>query len=808
MRMSELNATGHASLLKFLVQNNLLAADLAERAQEARSGEDDLSPVEWLARKGLVVEEDLARAVAERLRLPYVNLADYVLEPDVVAVVREDLAFRYKVVPLRLEKGNLVIATANPFEREVVRALEFATGHRVTLEVATVTGLRDALEHTYHMDDSLSAYLKGVPGEMDLPSRTARSEPSDLQHLARETELAPIVKLLNLIILEAIRDGASDIHIEPTRSEVCVRYRIDGMLRESFRLPRWVRDALIARCKVIAVLDITERRVPQDGSIRINYRKSQIDLRVSSLPSTHGESVVMRILSTGRAPGSLDELDLAPQDLEWVQQAIRRPQGMILVTGPTGSGKTTTLYSMLGALISPTRKIITVENPVERQLRGITQVEINEKQGLTFANTLRAMLRQDPDVILVGEIRDGETASIALRAAQTGHLVFSTVHTNDTVSTVTRLIDLGIEPFMLASSLNLVLAQRLVRRNCKRCAETYAPEAATVAPFPFKAGKVEFEHGKGCDYCRKTGFSGRVAVFEVMPVTPRVSRLIAEGASEGTLRREARREGMHLLFEDAANKVVAGITTPEEVLRVVDPEGNESKCPTCRSPVEETFLVCPSCAAPLRHRCSSCNKDLQREWAHCPYCGTATTGETEAAVEETRADRLTMQLELASQPAPPAPSGHRAFRILIVDDDRTYRQLIAKVLQDAGLPIEVEMAEDGIEGLALARSHPPDLVLLDVMMPGLDGLDVCAQLRANVRTAFVPILMLSGLGDADDRVRAFMAGTDDYVVKPFERSELLARVHRILQRTYGGVSFEAGDVLQTQAQQLDARPEN
>jgi type II secretory ATPase GspE/PulE/Tfp pilus assembly ATPase PilB-like protein/ActR/RegA family two-component response regulator len=806
--MSELAAGGHASLLKFLVQNNLLAADVAQQAQEARSGEDDLSPIEWLARKGLVVEEDLARAVAERLRLPYVNLADYVLEPDVVAVVREDLAFRYKVVPLRLEKGNLVIATANPFEREVVRALEFATGHRVSLEVATVTGLRDALEHTYHMDDSLSAYLRGVPAEMDLAAKIARSDSNDLQHLARETELAPIIKLLNLIILEAIRDGASDIHIEPTLSEVCVRYRIDGMLRESFRLPRWVRDALIARCKVLATLDITERRVPQDGSIRINYRKSQIDLRVSSLPSTHGESVVMRILSTGRAPDSLNGLDLSPRDLQWVERAIRRPQGMILVTGPTGSGKTTTLYSMLGALISPTRKIITVENPVERQLRGITQVEINEKQGLTFANTLRAILRQDPDVILVGEIRDSETASIALRAAQTGHLVFSTVHTNDCVSTVTRLIDLGIEPFMLASSLNLVLAQRLVRRNCRRCEEPYAPEAATLAPFPLKAGEVAFKHGKGCDACRKTGFSGRLPVFEAMPVTPRLARLIAENASEATLRREARRDGMHLLFEDAANKVAAGITTPEEVLRVVDPEGNESKCPACRSPVEDTFLVCPSCAAPLRHRCPSCDKDLQREWLHCPYCGSATTGGIEASAEEIRSDPRAVNFELPSPSAVPAPSSRRAFRILIVEDDRTYRQLIAKVLQDTGLPIAVEMAEDGIEGLALAQSHPPDLVMLDVVMPGLDGLGVCAQLRGNVRTAFVPILMLSGLGGADDRVRAFMAGTDDYVVKPFDRSELLARVRRILERTYGGLSCEAGDILDTRAERIDTRPEN
>ena len=370
----------------------------------------------------------------------------------------------------------------------------------------------------------------------------------------------------------------------------------------------------------------------------------------------------------------------------------------------------------------------------------------------------------------------------------------STVHTNDSVSTITRLIDLGIEPFMLASSLNLVLAQRLVRRNCKRCEETYTPDPATLAPFPLKADEVEFKRSKGCDACHKTGFSGRIPVFEVVPVTPRLSKLIAEGASEAALRREARAEGMRSLFEDAAMKVAAGVTTPDDILRVVDPEGSESKCPACRSPVEETFLVCPACAAPLRRRCTSCGKDLQKEWLHCPHCGAAAAAGGGASFVVARPEQTVPMPHPAFQPAAAAPSSRRAFRILVVEDDKTYRQLLARALEDSGLPVNVEMAEDGIEGLAVARNNPPDLVLLDVMMPGIDGLDVCAQLRANVRTAFVPILMLSGRSDADDRVRAFIAGTDDYVVKPFDRAELLARVRRILERTYGRVSFEAVDV--------------
>jgi CheY-like chemotaxis protein len=284
----------------------------------------------------------------------------------------------------------------------------------------------------------------------------------------------------------------------------------------------------------------------------------------------------------------------------------------------------------------------------------------------------------------------------------------------------------------------------------------------------------------------------------VVPVTPRLAKLIAEGASEAALRRESRAEGMHSLFEDAAAKVAAGITTPDDVLRVVDPEGSESKCPSCRSPVEETFLICPSCAAPLRRRCTSCGKDLQKEWLHCPHCSAAAAAGGGTSVVVVRPEQPVPTSHPGFQAAAAAPSDRRAFRILIVEDDSDYRQLIAKALEGSGLPVDVEMAEDGIEGLALARNHPPDLVLLDVMMPGIDGLDVCAQLRANVRTAFVPILMLSGLSDADDRVRAFLAGTDDYVVKPFDRRELLARVRRILERTYGNVSFEAGNAAEGQ----------
>ena len=590
-----------------------------------------------------------------------------------------------------------------------------------------------------------------------------------------------MVKLFNLILLDGIRGSASDIHIEPGLSDVRVRYRIDGMLHESLRLPKWVHEATVARCKVLANLDITERRVPQDGRIRINYRESTVDLRVSSLPTQFGEKVTIRILNSASAPTGLEQLTMSERDLRCVRQAIMRPQGMVLVTGPTGSGKSTTLYSMLGELISPTRNIVTIENPIEYQVRGVNQVQINERQGLTFATSLRSILRQDPDVILVGEIRDAETAQIAVQAAQTGHLVLSTLHTNDSVATLARLGDLGIEPSLIASSLNLILAQRLVRRMCTRCAQPYEPERSIVDGLKLSAA-VKFRHGVGCAACRKLGYAGREAVFEVMPITPAMAKLVESKASESVLRLQARQDGMTALGEQAIRKVVEGVTTVEEVLRVVDVGLDANTCPTCDRQVEDTFAVCPHCSTPLRTRCLNCNTALQKEWSTCPYCGAPSATQTRAP-QAKRLPAPDAELEAVGDPVEAAKPCQ--YRVLVVDDDLDFLRLMTLFLRQSDLPITVVTASTGAEALEIVETSPPDLVLLDVMMPNMDGFEVCARLRANLRTAFVPILMLTALNDPDSRTRGFLVGTDDYISKPFDRQELLARVRRVLQRTYG-----------------------
>jgi type IV pilus assembly protein PilB len=769
------------ALLRFLVRRNLLTPDVAQSISADLSTQPaGLSVIDCLVRKGVTTEQQIAATLAEGLQLPFVDLATVAWDPAVTALVREELASNHQIVPLRVREETLVVATANPLDRAALRAVEFATGKHVQPEVATRTAIRDALQHAYHLDESLNDYLKGIP-EGDQPiTQMADAATTDIQSLMRDTNLAPVVKLFNSVLVEALRTRCSDIHIEATPSGVRVRYRVDGLLEESLRLPKWVQEPLIARCKVLAKLDITERRVPQDGRFRISYRDSTVELRLSSLPTQHGEKVTLRVLDPRSAPTSLERFTFDATDLKRIRHAITRPEGMILVTGPTGSGKTTTLYGMLAEVVSPTRNIVTIENPIEYQIGGVNQVEINEKQGLTFAGTLRSILRQDPDVILVGEIRDAETAEIAVRASQTGHLVLSTLHTNDAVATITRLSDLGIAPYMLASSLHLVIAQRLVRRVCAQCAEPYEPDADLLRALQLDAADNVYRRGRGCTACRKLGFAGRMGVFEVVSVTPDLAKLIETRAPESALRAQARADGTRSLAEHAAERVRAGLVTPEEVLRVVDVSA-PIHCPGCDRTVEHTFSVCPHCATVLRRNCGGCGMRLEQEWQTCPYCGT---GSARAAAPPLPAAQRSVTAPVAAVPAPPADPS-RQYRVLIVDDDLDMRRMTAMVLKRSGLPLSTATATDGLDALEQAQAEPPDLILLDIMMPGLDGFEVCRRLRAHVRTAFVPILMVTARHDAESRVQGFLVGTDDYIGKPFFNAELAARVRRLLERTYG-----------------------
>jgi len=639
--------------------------------------------------------------------------------------------------------------------------------------VATRMEMQEALNHVYKLHESLDQFLQTVPTAEGLTLNELQDDKSDLRTIAHDADLPPVVKLADLILVDGVKTGASDVHVEPTGDGVLVRYRVDGILEEGFRFPKWVQNPLVARFKVMSRLDITERRVPQDGRMQVRYQDRQIDFRVSTLPMHNGEKITLRILDATRAVRALDQLGFSAPDLARIRDAAGRPQGMILVTGPTGSGKTTTLYGLIRDIYSPTTNIVTIENPVEYQLKGINQVDINERQGLTFAGVLRSVLRQDPDVILVGEIRDDETARIAFQAAQTGHLVLSTLHTNDAAATITRLLDLGIEPYVIGSTLNLVMAQRLARRVCPSCSAPTVPSEEAVRLLGIDPGLSGYRQGTGCPACHQTGYTGRLGLYEVVPLVSSIARLIEAREPESTIRRQARAEGFTTLLGDALSKMMAGSTSPDELLRVVQVSIDSFRCPGCK-------------------------RDITAEATACPHCGTALG---EAAHPEAPAPGAAPAVAPVAAPTPaPAPVAEppaprvtepRTFKVLVVDDNASIRHLVRTVLETSGLELTVISAQDGKEALTLAEIEHPDLVLLDVSMPDLDGFEVCRRLREATKTAAMPVMMLTALGGEEHVEQGLGSGADDYIAKPFRRNELIARVRRMLERTYGKEAVRA-----------------
>jgi type IV pilus assembly protein PilB len=526
-----------------------------------------------------------------------------------------------------------------------VQDLEFQTGYRIRQVVATAAEILDAIQKSYP-DRALAKPMAPGAGLAVQPTRgraSSTEQPTDtsltrrveddvfepVAGLKERAEVAPIVDLVDLVVRSAIRSHASDVHIEPLEKGVLIRHRLDGLLKEVMDLPKWVHEGLIARLKIMGGMDIAEKRLPQDGRIRVSTEDgTEVDFRMSTLRTLFGEKVVLRVLDHRKGVPPLEELGFSAGSLEELRHFLRHQHGMILVVGPTGSGKTTTLCSALTSLKTENSNIITIEDPVEYQMPGINQTQINDKIKLTFASALRSILRQDPDVILVGEIRDHETAKIAMQAAQTGHLVLSTLHTDDAPSTITRLTDIGVEPFVTGSALIGVVAQRLVRRLCMSCRRQYTPEADILHSLNIseaEAGSLPFYKATGCDQCNHTGYRGRVGIYEVMKVTEKLRRMISQRGSEDALREAALSGGMFSLGEDGLAKVKSGITTAEELLRVVT-EVREMRtlCPGCGSAVAVDFMACPECGKRLSGGCPTCGRSLQPGWNFCPYCAHTT----------------------------------------------------------------------------------------------------------------------------------------------------------------------------------------
>jgi type IV pilus assembly protein PilB len=730
------------------IGNILVRAGLIDSAGFARAQavqqKEGVSLSNAIVTLGLADDQGITAAIARSLKLELLDAELPDVPAEVIALLPADFCRARVVAPLSIQTKVLRLAMANPLDYSTTQDVEFRTGKRVVAVVAAQNSIRIFLDKMYPAEERvISLPDTDIQGEVEAVGETDL-EVVDPAKLAHDTQMPPVVRLVNLILSGAAKDGASDIHMEPKENAVQVRYRVDGLLYDVIKIPKVQQEATISRIKIISGMDITERRRPQDGRSRLKFEGKRIDLRVSTLPTNFGEKVVIRLLESKRASVAIDQMGLTPENLHAFQLMLSRPQGMILVTGPTGSGKSSTLYTALGWVKSSTKNIITVEDPIEYQIEGVSQVQINTKAGITFAAGLRSILRQDPNVILVGEIRDRETAGIALEAAQTGHLLLSTLHTNDAPATISRLLDLEIEPFLISSALIGILAQRLVRRPCPSCVVSQTPNADAIE----KAGgasrlpaQAKWVAGPGCPECKQAGYKGRLAIHELLVVNEEVRDMITKRAPEHAIRSAARRAGMRTLLEDGIAKAAQGFTTLDEVVRVAAGED----------------------AAP------------QDDPA-------ATRTNSQPVAEEPTRRKPVQALPSMDEGADfGGPPGNE--RVLVVEDSGTILKVVKYFLELEGF--QVLEAQDGNIGLEVARREQPNVIVTDFNMPGMDGVTMVKALRADASTREIPILMLTSEDSVESETRALAGGADDYIVKPVEPRRLAARVKALLARSKG-----------------------
>jgi type II secretory ATPase GspE/PulE/Tfp pilus assembly ATPase PilB-like protein/CheY-like chemotaxis protein len=693
----------------------------------------------------LVTDEALVTALAQRFRM---RIATFDMGSADAArdAVPESLARKHHIAPLRLTDTVLEVASANPNDFDAERALAFATGRKVQVLLASPSRISDRLDELYRPENVVERILQGVTSTYEVQALVTPSDDTTNIDLSVEgASERPIMRLVDVILAEGITSRASDIHIEAEEHEIAVRYRVDGVLRQVMTLPRAVGVPLVSRVKIMSGLDIADRLRPQDGRARVAVNGTPVDLRVSTLPATHGEKVVIRILDQRSMVLSLDRMGLHERELERLHRLLDMREGFILVTGPTGSGKTTTLYSALRHVQERGVNIVTVEDPVEYRIPGIVQVQVHEKAGLTFAAALRSILRQDPDVLLVGEIRDRETGTIAVQAALTGHLVLSTLHTIDAASSVTRLIDVGVDSYKIAAALKGVVAQRLVRRLCQHCKEVNAE------PVPDRVRKwvssdAETYRAVGCPECGNTGYRGRIAVQEILVVTREVERCIAANEPADRIAAAARASGMRTLWESGVGHILAGTTSIEEIVRVLD--------------------------IPMESGGSAGRSSGSHAVVRPVEAGTGSRGGGVSAP-------VGAAFELLDDVMGGGGDQH-APTVLLVEDEAPLRRVLRDVLEHEGF--RVLEAGDGARALEEVDRSAPDLVVLDLMLPQMDGYEVLRRLRARPTTSRVRVLVLTALGDEESEVRVFEVGADDYLQKPFRPQALTARIRSLVRR--------------------------
>ncbi|MCE7869959.1 type II secretion system protein GspE [bacterium CPR1] len=679
--------------------------------------------------------------LASETGLPCRHIAYEDLNSELMALLPMEVLRNYRILPLDRHEDKITLAMADPLDVMAEDAVRFKTGCHVERVIAPPGEIEDALQGRLGPVDTLiSNILHRIPESSELELLHEPEEEEEKQEDI--TPSAPIIQLVNSLISDAIRMRASDIHVEPLEEKLRVRYRIDGYLRTVVSLPKRIQGSTISRLKLISGIDISESRKPQDGRTRVRLEGREVDLRVSALPTHYGEKIVLRILDPEKVVVDLDALGLTPEDFSRLQSVLGAGQGMVLATGPTGSGKTSTLYGALRYLNVEADNLVTVEDPIEYRLEGVNQVQMNPRAGLTFATALRSILRQDPDTVMVGEIRDLETAEIAVQAAQTGHLVLSTLHTNDAVSTVTRLILMGIPPYMVASSLLAVVAQRLVRRLCQACRweRPVTPAAARLLSLAGQPVPRSDYVANGCPACDFVGYKGRIGLFELILVSDRIREILLSDPREILISQAAREEGTRSLLEDGLSKVSQGLTSLSEVLRAItvrSPGGRS--CPQCHRPVPTQLGVCVFCGADLQLHCPMCHQDVEADWLVCPHCRS---------------------------PRPGPPDNRR--RIMLLSQDEPLVEQVGGVVQSQDWQLLV--SSDPREALALIWSQKPDVILADLALTSLDLPELGRTLGSSLGMASTRLVFLSDRAERHDPL------ADTYLSKPVDSAQLLARI--------------------------------
>ncbi len=756
-------------LVKALLYYQIIDQALYDELAMRFSGEEYFFDV--LIKNNYLQKEDLITFIEEALKVPVVNLDNIKIDTDLIRKIPEDICEKYQIFPFKETEKEVHIAAFNPSNLDAEREIEYLTGKYVKTFFALREQISKKIKEFYSPDDIIDSLVKKRKVNLNV-------------HVAGEDDVEEkgVVKLMNQIFADAVLNDASDIHIEPREKDVVVRLRIDGVMRNDMELPKSLHQQLVSRIKVISNLNIAETRKPQDGKTKIFVDGADIDMRVSILPTSYGEKVVIRLLDKRKAMVSFEQLGIRGINKELIEKCFMTRQGMVLVTGPTGSGKSTTLYAAINSLKSSATNILTIEDPIEYVFDGINQVQVNEKAGITFASALRSFLRQDPDVILVGEIRDRETAEIAIQAALTGHLVLSTLHTNDTFGTITRLKDMGVDEIKLAEALQGIIAQRLVRRLCTSCKQEVEKDQLdprllyTFEQMGYQTPQVY--KATGCNVCGYTGYKGRIGVYEILLIDRDLKDALYQQASISELRKLARQKGFRNLFEDALSLVAEGITDYKEVLRVVQQDLTvESKKSVQPVIAKQKASQAPPKPAPEVTK----EKEKEAPAPQTPVRKKPVPGDSLAEIKKL-AQQLKQKQPEASKKSSPAPSKETSGEnvdVLVVEDYPVTRLLLKRMLErQKGW--KVREAEDGLKGLEAIKKKMPDVILLDLMMPNMDGYEFLKHLRSDPSGADVPVLIITSLNGAENELKGLEFGADDFVTKPINMNLLIARIRRHL----------------------------